>query len=77
MEKVTQKFIRALINAGEAQDLTHTNFEDMQKWIAEHPYYRQIAYSTGVYGCNGKLLKDPKSGELFGIVGRTNAMFMV
>lgn len=36
----------------------------------------QVGYSSGVYGCNGMLLKGNKTGKLYAITSRTTAVFV-
>ena len=69
MEKLTQKELKRLVANGVAIDLTYSH---NQKDIKEP--YKQIGYSSGVYGCNGKLLKG-ESGQLYAITKRTAAIF--
>ena len=77
MEKVTQKFLKGLVKAGQAKDITHLNFDEMQEWMKAHEYRAEIAYSAGIYGCNGKLIRDKETGILFVITSRTTALFMI
>lgn len=37
----------------------------------------KIAYSTGIYGINGALFLDRKTGEYFKITARTTALFQM
>lgn len=37
---------------------------------------RQIAYSVGIYGCNGLLLQDMETGEFFTICARTTTLYL-
>ena len=51
---------------------------DITTWreekLVELPRLEEIAYSIGVYGCNGKLFRGT-DGELYKIVGRTTNLF--
>lgn len=68
MTRTTQTTIRNLIKAGAAKELVNTT--------SVSPYeLTQIAYSAGLYGINGALLKHCTTGELYAIVGRSAALF--
>ena len=70
MKRYTQRELRRLVNNGTAIDLTKShNILD----IGER--YEQVGYSKGIYGCNGKLLKD-ENGRLYAIIGATSALYM-
>lgn len=75
MEKFTLKQLRALIEYGVATDLTHaTGYADAK--LESDEYLEQIGYAAGVYGCNGRLLKSSKTGKLYAITSRTQAIFI-
>lgn len=67
MEKMTQKELRRLIRNGAAENITQCG--------QIHEPITQIGYSSGLYGCNGGLLRGDKTGKLYAIIGRTSAMF--
>ena len=66
MLKTTQKEIKKF----PAIDITTWREEK----LAELPRLEGIAYSIGIYGCNGKLFRGT-DGELYKIVGRTTNLF--
>ena len=66
MLKVTQKEIKNF----HAVDITTWGDEK----LAELPRLKEIAYSIGVYGCNGKAFRGT-DGEFYKIVGRTTNLF--
>lgn len=71
MTHYTQKQLRALVASGAAIDLTHiSDYKD-----APAKGLKQIGYSAGVYGCNGKLLQD-EHGKLYAITARTTAIYL-
>lgn len=75
MQKYTQKQLRALVSNSAAIDLTHAlNYSDAKLQAGE--YLSQIGYAHGVYGCNGKLFQASKSGKLYAITSRTQAIFI-
>ena len=70
MEKYTIKQLKSLVNSGAALDVTHAkNKSD----IPEN--YMQIGYASGLYGCNGMLLKG-ENGQLYAVTGRTMAIYI-
>ena len=66
MLKVTQKEIREF----SATDITRWSNEK----LAELPSVDEIAYSVGVYGCNGKLLHGT-DGKFYKITSRITNLF--
>ena len=70
MEKMTQKELKRLVNVGAAKDITYSS---SRRDIPED--YRQVGYSSGVYGCNGMLLRG-ESGQLYAVTGRTSAIYI-
>ena len=69
MFRLTQKEIKRMLNEGLALPAT---FEYM---IARN--FKQIAYSCGVYGCNGFVLRDNDNGALYAYVGRGINIWML
>lgn len=69
MFKLTQKEIKRMLNEGEALPAT---FEYM---ITRN--FKQIAYSYGVYGCNGFVVRDNDNGALYAYVGRGKQYYML
>lgn len=71
MEKFTQKQLKTLVKFGHAIDAT-----DYQLRSDIDENYTQIGYSSGVYGCNGMLLKGRETLRLYAITGRTTAIYI-
>lgn len=68
-----QKEIKTLVNCGNAEDVTFDKsgiIEELQK-----NGYKTVAISFGVYGMNGGLFQDKKSGKLYAIIGRSTNLF--
>ena len=70
MEKMTQKELKRLVRVGAAKDITYSS---SRRDIPEE--YSQVGYSSGVYGCNGMLLRG-KSGKLYAVCARTSAIYI-
>ena len=70
MEKYTIKQLKSLVNSGAAVDVTYSS---KKSDIPEN--YTQIGYASGLYGCNGMLLKG-ESGQLYAVAGRTTAIYI-
>ena len=71
MERYTIKQLKSLVNSGAAIDVTHA------KEKSEIPeIYTQIGYASGLYGCNGMLLKGCDTGKLYAVTSRTTAIYI-
>ena len=70
MEKYTIKQLKSLVNSGAAVDVT---LSSKKSDIPEN--YTQIGYASGLYGCNGMLLKG-ESGKLYAVTSRTTAIYI-
>ena len=70
MTKYTIKQLKSLVNSGAATDVTYAH-ESTD--IPES--YTQIGYASGLYGCNGMLLKG-ESGKLYAVTSRTSAIYI-
>lgn len=75
MRKYTQKALRELVAIGAAESITNYNFEQMNEFLHAHSLDK-IGYSSGVYGLNGGLLQDTKTGQLYAITARNTALSM-
>ena len=71
MEKYTIKQLKSLVNSGAAIDVTHAKEKND---IPES--YTQVGYTSGLYGCNGMLLKGYDTGKLYAVIGRTTAIYI-
>lgn len=71
MQRYTQKALKELVKNGIAIDATHFQHR------TDIPHaYRQIGYAAGIYGCNGMLLQDEITGQLYAICDRTSAIYV-
>lgn len=75
MKKNTQKALRELVRLGAAESITNYNFSQMNEFLHSHDLDK-IGYSSGVYGINGGLLQDTKTGKLYAITARNTALSM-
>lgn len=73
MTKLTQREIRTMIRNGAAEDCTNAPHETA--YALNH--LNKVAYSAGVYGINGGVVCDPKTGKLYAIVGRCPNLFII
>lgn len=76
MTKYTQKQIRAMVADGIAENITNADNNVRKELEKKEGWLRPIGYSAGVYGYNGMLLQGRKSGTLYAITARTNAIFL-
>lgn len=60
-----------------AIDITYKSFEEMKKLINKEAGFREVAYSSGVYGVNGAIVQGIKSKKLYKIASRTTVLFMI
>lgn len=67
MEQTTLKELSRLVRNGSAENVTEC------KQITEGT--TRIAYSSGIYGVNGALLRGEKTNSLYEIIGRSSALF--
>ena len=76
MEKYTQKQLKSLVTSGAAEDISNGDNDTRNVIEKIEGYYTQIGYASGIYGCNGMLLKGHSTGKLYAIVGRTQAIYV-
>lgn len=65
-----QKDIKRLVKNGSAEDIT---FGDVTEIMQNG--YTEIGISYGVYGMNGGLFRDNKTGNLYAITARSANLF--
>lgn len=70
MFKTSQKAIK--VHAG--KNITRLSFNEIEKL---RPDLEKIAFSVGVYGINGALFINRKTGEFFKITARSSALFQL
>lgn len=76
MHKYTQKELKNMVALGMTEDVTRANDEDYEKIIKREDYLSQVGYSSGVYGCNGMLLRGYKTGGYYAVISRTSAIYL-
>lgn len=75
--KTTLKDIRSYVTANAAEDLTKKNFSEIDDIRVSECGFDTIAYSTGIYGVTGVLVKGNTTGKLYAVTARTSALFQV
>ena len=75
--KTTLKEIRRYVTTNAAKDLTRKGFAEIDAIRVAECGFECIAYSTGLYGCTGVLVKGNTSGKLYAVTARTSALFQV
>ena len=73
MKKYTLKALRELVRLGVAEDYTNKPAE----YLYTLRRLEKVGYSSGVYGINGGLVKDPETGSLYAIIGRCTNLFIL
>lgn len=71
--KTTQKQIKNF----NAQDVTYLSTNELYKLKENEKYFSLVAFSCGIYGVNGQVLKGAETGKLYKITSRTNAIFIL
>ena len=76
MTKFTQKQLREMVANEIAEDISRGTNETRNEIKAVEGWLTQVGYSSGVYGCNGMLLKGRNTGKLYAITSRTQAIYI-
>ena len=76
MTKFTQKQLRKMVADGIAEDISRGTNETRNEIEAVEGWLTQVGYASGVYGCNGMLLKRRNTGKLYAITSRTQAIYV-
>ena len=71
MEKITQREIKNGVRAGYFTDITSASDKDLSNFYDVDT----IAYSVGIYGINGGLLRNCQTGEIYAITCRASNLF--
>ena len=75
--KTTLKEIRRYITTNAAEDLTRKGFAEIDAIRVAECGFECIAYSTGLYGYTGVLVKGNTTGKLYAVTARTSTLFQV
>lgn len=75
MTRYTLKQLKSMVNEG-IIDLTHAKIKDREELMNKEVHLTQIGYSSGIYGCTGKLFKGDTTGQLYVIAGPTSALYI-
>ena len=76
MTKFTQKQLREMVANGIAEDISRGTNETRNEIESVEGWLTQVGYASGVYGCNGMLLKGKNTGKLYAITSRTQAIYI-
>lgn len=75
--KTTLKEIRRYVATNAAEDLTRKTFAEIETIRKAEGCFEQVAYSAGLYGCTGVLVKGYTTGKLYAVTARTSALYQV
>lgn len=75
MERYTIKQLKSLVNCGGAIDISHYDDDKIFMLRKKHPI-TQIGYCIGQYGCNGMLLLNEDTKQLYCIIGRVSTLWL-
>lgn len=73
--KTTLKEIRTFAQSCDVTNITDLHSSDLQALASAHSF-TTIVYSVGMYGLNGKVVRD-EDGKLYAITRRTTAIFCI
>ncbi len=76
MMRVTQKELRNMAHQSYCEDITHGHEKDYHRIMKEEGWLDPVAYSTGMYGTNGRLYRGHNTGKMYVITSRTSAIFL-
>ena len=76
MKQYKQREITGFVTKGHAIDITNHDNAQQAHLEALEGKLDCIAYSHGVYGVNGLLLRGRNSGTLYAITTRSSAIFL-
>lgn len=74
--EISRKKLIELFNSLEGIDITY-GFEKMDELKKKEEYFKEIAFSRGIYGVTAILLRGSKTGTFYGILNRTSTIFMI
>lgn len=69
----TQKQIKQI----NAEDITYLSADKIHEIRQNEGYFNEVAWSKGLYGCNGLLLQGNNSKLLYKITARTQAIYCI
>ena len=72
MEKILQREIKNGVRAGYFTDITNASGKDLPNFYDVDT----IAYSVGIYGINGGLLRNRQTGEIYAITCRATLVVL-
>lgn len=75
--KTTLKNILNCVATNAAEDLTKKRFAEIDAIRDAECGFDTIAYSTGIYGVTGVLVKGNATGKLYAVTARTSSLFQV
>ena len=76
MTRFTQKQLREMVANGIAEDISNGTNETRDEIESVEGCLTQVGYASGIYGCNGMLLKGHNTGKLYAITSRTQAIYI-
>lgn len=73
--KTTLKEIRTFAQSADVTNVTDWKFSELQALALAHSF-TTVVYSVGMYGLNGKVVRD-EDGKLYAVTRRTTAIFCI
>lgn len=74
--KFTQKEVKQYIYTGIAEDITHYNFNEIEKLRKDCGGFDVVGCSYGTYGINGCVVQG-RNGNFYAVTKRSTAVFQI
>lgn len=74
MRKYTRKELKKLVRGGMAHDLTNATDTEITE---QQQHTRKVGYSSGIYGINGCLIQNTKTGKYYVVTARNSTLFRI
>lgn len=75
--EVKNKDLKELVERNLAKDISYYQDEKIRNIKNNEKGFNEIAYSSGIYGCNGVLLQGRTTLKLYVITSRTSAIYSI
>lgn len=73
--KTTLKEIRTFAQSADVTNITDWKFSELKALASAHSF-TTIVYSVGMYGLNGKVVRD-EDGKMYAVTRRTTAIYCI
>jgi len=74
--KTTLRDIREFANSWGVTDITYLGCDELNSLRSEEGGFDTVSYSQGTYGMTGAIVRGFRTGKLYAITSRTNAIYI-